>query len=788
MIGLDGQISEGPVKGSAPVDTGGGPMKAVCMISLLIISTLLASAFLSIPAFGENRTNITDSISTRSAGAPLTQDYPPYGEEIVHASGEDSLALQPGLYGNITITGNATVKILGSVEVNGMIRISGSGTLDLRAAEVVIDPPPIGRDDNVILIRDSGTLLIQKGSTFEVHPQPITKIDRMDRNNASFIEIDDNGRLVVKDSTFTATLPGDVVPEDTRVTGGTILITGHGSFICERSNLHAYLNFTEYHDSTINSTYVIMERWFFMSSQRYGLIRIENSTCTLHEPGQTIFKPTNGNIIIKNSTIYGNVRPETISNFHIADSEIYSVNDQIGYATIHEAIELNDNVEGIVERTSFHGHIKLGWSSTNEFLGQADSNVKFIDCTFDSDRFDSFANTSTMMDNCRFENRSMAFEISDRSRLHLISTDVDVLVIECGMNPRLVEITEDIRITMDRSRISILQSFEKDVIFNLDLRNGSSIDLFRVHFDESFQNKTVNAVLSSGSRIHFENASAAEVEAILRNSEPPTGDYNENFTVLKRYVISGTASLNGDPIPGVPVSINDDGVLKTVLTDDRGRYAIHYDTDIEVGGIVTDRLSEIMSLSAHYLGFNFTDEFSSRSDSEMDIPFVDLDPPVIFNITWSPDGFNHKKYIVVEARIVDNGTGIISDVLLEYRVNGRAWKNQTMFHVGGERFESVLPRFDIGDRVEIRIIAFDSQGNNRTSGSEQFRISNELIDGGFIALTSFLVVLLLIVIMSMIVSLKRRSYLRRRFKGSEIPETLSHLKRERSGSGKPGGG
>ncbi|MGA1821963.1 MAG: hypothetical protein ACMUIG_05495 [Thermoplasmatota archaeon] len=786
---LDDRISMSPEKGNVsrnrePVPSGTAFLAALIIVSLLISASLFST---TASAASADRTN-TSSAPTRSTGAPLTTDYPRYGEDVVNASGEDSFALQPGLYGNITVTGNATVKVLGSIEVNGVIRISGTGTLDSRAAEVVINPPPIGRDENVIRVWESGTILIQKGSTFTVNPQPVTKIERMDRNNASFIEVDDDGRIIVQDSIFTAKLPGDVVPEDTRVTGGTILITGQGSFICERSSLNAYLNFTEYHDATINSTYVIMERWFFMSSQRYGLIRIENSTCTLHEPGQTIFKPTNGQIIIRNSTVYGNVRPETISKFHIADSVIHSVNDQIGYATIHEAIELNDNAVGIVERTILYGYVKLGWSSTNEFLGKADPEVRFIDCTFETDRFECFANTTVTLTRCRFANESLVFEISDRSRLHLISTDLDLLVIECGMHQKLVAITEDIRIAMDGSRISMLQSMERDVVFNLDLRNGSSIDLFRVHFDQSYQNKTVKAVISSGSLIHFENASSADVEVVLRNSDPPTGIRNENFTTLKRYVVSGIVTLNGEPIPDVPVSVLAEEVIDTTFTDSRGIYSIDYDTDVDVGEEASLRLPDTLKLTALHLGLNYTTEFISRSDNLLDVPLIDLEPPTISNITWSPGSFNHKKYIVVDAVIIDNGTGVVSDVLIQYRINGRSWTNQTMFNIGGDRYETVLPRFDIGDRVEIRITASDSQGNKRTSNIEQFRISRELINGGFIAATLLLVVMLIAVIVSLIVSSKRRIYLGRRFKGSEIPDAFSHLDKERNQTGTAGGG
>ena len=199
----------------------------------------------------------------------VTLDNPSYGEEQIILTGSEVKVISRGRLGNITLSGDASLKILDEVIINGMVKISGNATMNLTGALVTIEPPPIGVHDNVMRIWDQGSLNIMKGSTMKVYPQPVVQVDRYKRNNASFIEVDDYGRILVEDSTFTAVLPGDAVPEEERVTGGTILITGYGEFISRRSRLNAYLNYSVHSDGI--SEFVIMERWFWMSIQTFGV-------------------------------------------------------------------------------------------------------------------------------------------------------------------------------------------------------------------------------------------------------------------------------------------------------------------------------------------------------------------------------------------------------------------------------------------------------------------------------------------------------------------------------------
>lgn len=731
------------------------------LIGAMLMGSITAGEPVRDPVLDENIGEITRSshLETRAGG----------GEEI-NISGDEVTTVSAGYYGQVTISGNATMKVLGDIRVHGKIYISDGGMLDIRGAKVTVNPPPIGVNDNVIRVTGEGMIYVQRGGTLTVNPQPLTQEDKGLRNNASFIEIDDDGEILVEDSTFTATLPEDVIHESIRVTGGTILVTGNGRFTALGSEINAYLAYVM--DDIIGED-VLLERWFWMSSQMFGTIRIENSTCTLHEPGQTLFKPTNGEIIIKNSTIHGNVRPETISRFHISDSEIHYVNDQLGYSTIHEAMEFNDHARGTIERTTLFGDIKAGWSSTNTFLGKAHVDINFIDCTFHSTRILGFANTSMNMVNCIIDNGLVSFEISDNTTLHLRNTDVESILIECGDHWRLTAIKENITIIMEDSRIGTLFSPEPDVIFNLFLYNGSGIDEFAISFNGEYANKTAYILLSSGSSAFVQHSNSSNIFFTLRNSDPPPGDYNETVFIHERYESTGMVELNGAPLEGAAVTIHGDGWNMSTTSRPDGSYFLEYDARVMQGSrIILDREGKI-ALTAGFMGFEYAGELLLSSDHAGEIIFEDHVQPSVSNISWGPESFNHKKYITVSATITDDGAGVISSARLEYRVNGGTWKNLSMFNVHGDTYEAILPRFDIGDEVDLRIVAADPLGNRVVGEERRIEIGNEPIYSGIVILIILTLALLVIGLIKLRLYTRKRRYLRKEFTGHERPHMLT---------------
>ncbi len=731
------------------------------LIGALLMSSITAGEPVIDRVFNENSPErvLSSHLETRAGG----------GEEI-NISGDEVTTVSAGYYGHVTISGNATMKVLGDIRVNGKIYISDGGMLDIRGAKVTVEPPPIGVNDNVIRVTGEGRIYVQRGGTLIVNPQPLTQEDKSLRNNASFIEIDQNGEILVEDSTFTARLPEDVIHESIRVTGGTILITGNGRFTALGSEVNAYLSYVM---DDITGEDVLLERWFWMSSQMFGTIRIENSTCTLFEPGQTLFKPTNGEIIIKNSTIYGNVRPETIARFYISDSEIHNVNDQLGYATIHEAMEFNDHAMGRIERTTLYGDIKAGWSSTNTFLGKADVDVEFIDCIFHSKSILGFANTSLKMVNCVIDDGLEAFEISDNTTLYLKKTDVEQVLIECGDHWRLTAIKENITIIMDNSRIGTLFSPEPDVTFNLFLYNGSEIDEFAISFNGEHANKSAYILLSGGSSAFVQHSNSSNVIFTLRNSDPPPGSYNETVFIHERYVNSGKVELNGVPLEGAEVTIHGEDWNRSTISGRDGSYHLEYDASVMQGSqIIREKEGEI-ALMVSFMGFKYAEGLPLGEDHSGEIIFLDHIEPSVSNISWGPETLNHKKYITVSATITDDGAEVISSAIVEYQVNGGAWKNISMFNVRGDTYEAILPRFDIGDRVDVRIVAVDPLGNRAVGEENTIEIGNEPIYSGIVLLILLTLALLVIGVVKLRLYLKKRRYLRKEFTGHEKPHMLT---------------
>ncbi|MGA1849002.1 MAG: hypothetical protein ACMUHB_06645 [Thermoplasmatota archaeon] len=701
------------------------------------------------------------SPSTRSS---LTLDYPSYGENQIILDGTMEKTISRGRFGNISLSGDSKLRIIGDVVVNGIVKVRENAMMNVTGSFVQIIPPPIGINDNVMRVWGKGRINIIRDSRFTVSPQPIMKEDPKERNNASFIEVDDEGVILVEDSVFSAVLPGDAVLEEDRVTGGTILITGYGEFISRRSTLNAYLNYSLWDDGL--SISVILWRWFWMSSQRYGTITVEDSVAKLHEPGQTIFKPTNGNIILKNSTIFGNVRPETISRFEISDCELHNVNDQIGFTTIPEAIEIDDHAQGEIRRSKIIGDVKIGWSSTNEFLGRGDPVVVFNDCTFDSEKVHIYANSTVRMDNCLFQNEGTSFEITDRSRLDLISTDVGELVVECGLVDQLVAITENVTLNLDHSRISRVFNPDPDVVFNFHLMNGSTIDMFDMHFSGEFQNKKANIILEDGSKIALNNTECGTVDLILRNSEPPSGTAKEEILIRERYVISGSVMINGDPLAKAMVKIRADGFIANTSTGEDGEFSLFYDARTKRGGNIISEFSESIDLEVSFMGFMFTGAYGSFNDNHQEVEFEDRRSPSISWVEHGPESWNQQKFITVKANITDQGSKMISDVLLQYkRGHDDDWKDVHMFQVDGDIYNGVIPRSRIGERIHYRIIATDGLNNTLITQEREIQVGREFI---YIGWTSLVIISILVTIGSaykIVDGARKRRYLKKEFKG-----------------------
>jgi hypothetical protein len=647
---------------------------------------------------------------------PSAEELDPIGySEDLHLAGNDTRTFTTGVLGNITLEGDSHLRIVGKVTIIGWVRIGGNATFRLQKATVEIYPPTIDRDDNVLSVRGTGRLMVTQGSVLVLNPQPVHEEDPGKRNNASFVEIDDNAVFQVLDSRFEAKLPQDVVPEATRVTGGTILVTGYGSFIAERAVLDAFLDTHEFPDGSIHMT-----RWFWMSSQRYGIIRIENSTATLHEPGQTIFKPTNGFLIIKNSTITGNVRPETISRFSIHDSKLTFCNDQVGYATIKEAVEVNDDAVGEIVRSELEGDLKVGWSSTNLFLGRADPVVLIDACSYKGEKYELYANTSMHMRDCDLSTDA-ELVISDRTSLDLVRTDLGSITVDCGMHERLVAIPENVSITLTDSKVGRVKSMEAQVRIDLTM-DRSAVGTFDVHYKDVPVDKVVNVTLIGDSSLRMKNTSAANVTVVLRDAPMPTG-LGDEVSVHQRRLLRCAATINGRPL--------EDGSFELMgsigRSDANGSYQVMYDSKIWRGADLVFSAPDVTNVSLSYFGLNQTVSVPTNKDRDILFELNDVIGPSITSVALEPGTFNQKEFIRIRARVTDGEVGVVSDVHLRYKVGRGEWQETAMAPLGNGMYEAILDRMGIGTRLEYRVEAADILGNEGACGPSEETIGSELL-------------------------------------------------------------
>jgi hypothetical protein len=329
---------------------------------------------------------------------------------------------------------------------------------------------------------------------------------------------------------------------------------------------------------------------------------------------------------------------------------------------------------------------------------------------------------------------------------------------------------------MDNCSLDYISNTESDVTFNFHLKNGSRIDLFQMHFNEEFENKRARIILEGGSSIGLNNTESGVVELILRNSDPPDHKLGSEITVKERYLAEGTVTLNGYVLAGARVSLplgND--TIETVSGPD-GSYRFEYTARTSVESDVIQEVPHSTEISVEYLGFVFNMDLDPYRDNDIPVDFGDLSPPTIESISQDPVNFNQQKYITISSVITDEGSEVVSEVILYYRRPGGEWENTTMFNVEGDTYRGILPRSKIGETYEFRIVAVDGVGNIVESEKETVEIGGEFLIAGWI----MIVLLVLLVSTASAVKIVRwvrnRNYLRRDFNGER--RTLSDFNRK----------
>jgi hypothetical protein len=261
------------------------------------------------------------------------------------------------------------------------------------------------------------------------------------------------------------------------------------------------------------------------------------------------------------------------------------------------------------------------------------------------------------------------------------------------------------------------------------------------------------------------------VELILRNSDPPDQKLGSEITVKEKYVLKGTVKLNGDALAGARVSLPMGNETMETVSGPDGPYKFEYTARTCVESDVIFEVPQSIGVSSDYLGFHITMDMYPYQDNDFTFDFEDVSPPSILSVERDPMNFDQQKFITISTVISDQGSAVVAEVTLQYRVSGGDWKNITMFNVEGDTYQGVLPRAKIGQVMEYRIVAVDGVGNQVVSQEKTIEIGSEFVIAGWTLLIILILIAITFGVVKMFGWVRIREYLRRGFKGER--RTLS---------------
>ncbi len=89
---------------------------------------------------------------------------------------------------------------------------------------------------------------------------------------------------------------------------------------------------------------------------------------------------------------------------------------------------------------------------------------------------------------------------------------------------------------------------------------------------------------------------------------------------------------------------------------------------------------------------------------------IDIDPPLIVNIVYSPSNPSELDTIIINATVTDDSG--VQSVTLYYMVNGGDWTEVSMTLITGDIYSVTIGPFVIADTIEYYVSAVDNSINN----------------------------------------------------------------------------
>ena len=175
---------------------------------------------------------------------------------------------------------------------------------------------------------------------------------------------------------------------------------------------------------------------------------------------------------------------------------------------------------------------------------------------------------------------------------------------------------------------------------------------------------------------------------------------------------------------------------------------------------------EILKDGAHYayavsgstgkFVFNNSEWNLAHTFTVISLEKADVTPPVIGEVTQTPETVEPKETATVLAEVFDDLSGV-STVVLSYSTNEReTWHNITMNLMGKQTYSGQIPGFLEGTTVWYKIIAYDNAGNFQVSDNVQYYVYAVVPDFSATYIVPLMVSSLAIVILVFSYHLKRK--------------------------------
>lgn len=132
--------------------------------------------------------------------------------------------------------------------------------------------------------------------------------------------------------------------------------------------------------------------------------------------------------------------------------------------------------------------------------------------------------------------------------------------------------------------------------------------------------------------------------------------------------------------------------------------------------------------------------------------FIDTTPPQIGVPSQDPNpsAVEPNQNVTVSVEVIDEGIGV-RDVTLSYSIDeGTTWTNTTMNNVLGSIYVGKISGFEVGIKVQYKIIAYDNYGNN----IEQDNAGQYYVYTVLSVFTSFMILIVMATLVAFIVTRK----------------------------------